>query len=108
MKEVKNVRVNLEPLIRKKSEKMYNDPKKLAQKDIASATGIPQGTLSRWINGKVDSYKGDILSLLMNYFECNLEDLFEVEYVEPEHTPAPVDSDGNRTRRNSKRGTRCP
>lgn len=80
MKKVASVRVNLEPLIRRKSIKLYNVPDKLSQKDIASATGIPQGTLSRWINGKVDSYKGDILSALMNYFECELVDLFEIEY----------------------------
>jgi transcriptional regulator with XRE-family HTH domain len=98
VKEVKNVRVNLEPLIRKKSIKLYNVPDKLAQKDIATATGIPQGTLSRWINGKVDSYKGEILSALMNYFECELTDLFDVEYA----TPAPVDPVASK-RRNERR-----
>jgi transcriptional regulator with XRE-family HTH domain len=95
VKEVKNVRVNLEPLIRKKSIKLYNVPDKLAQKDIATATGIPQGTLSRWINGKVDSYKGDILSALMNYFECELTDLFDVEYAAP---VADVADDGSKRR----------
>ena len=80
MKKVVNVKVNLQPLIREKSMKMYNSPDKLSQKDIALETGIPQGTLSRWINGKVDSYKGDILGQLMQYFECDIQDLFEVEY----------------------------
>lgn len=89
------MRVNLEPLIRKKSIKMYNVPDKLAQKDIATATGIPQGTLSRWINGKVDSYKGEILSALMNYFECELTDLFDVEYAAPA-----ASTDNQRTKRN--------
>jgi hypothetical protein len=74
VKEVKNVRVNLEPLIRKKSIKLYNVPDKLAQ---------------------VDSYKGDILSALMNYFECELTDLFDVEYAAP---VADVADDGSKRR----------
>lgn len=92
------MRLNLEPLIRRKSMEIYKSPDKLSQKDIAAESGIPQGTLSRWINGKVDSYKAEHLSALMNYFKCGVEDLFEIEYA------APVTDEGSRTKRNSKRG----
>lgn len=79
MRKALNVRINLQPLIDKKSIELYGRTGQLKQQDIAEATGIPQGTLSRWQNGKVDSYKGEILAALMNYFECEIQDLLIVD-----------------------------
>jgi transcriptional regulator with XRE-family HTH domain len=82
MRKVNDVRINLQPLIEKKSLQLFGRKDALSQKDISEATKIPQGTLSRWMNGKVDSYKGDIIAALMTYFQCELEDLFIVESEE--------------------------
>ena len=79
MRRIIDVRLNLQPLIDKKSIKIHGRTGAITQKEIAEATHIPQGTLSRWQNGKVDSFKGEILASLMNYFECELADLFAIE-----------------------------
>lgn len=54
----------------------------LTQTELEEATGIPQGTISRWVNDKVDSYDKHILQKLMTYFDCGLEELFKIEIIE--------------------------
>lgn len=53
--------------------------KRLTQLEISSATGIPQGTISKWSNGYVSRLDKHIIVALINYFnqyfECKLEDL---------------------------------
>jgi transcriptional regulator with XRE-family HTH domain len=51
----------------------------LTQMELAENIGVPQGTISRWVRSKVDSYNREILEKLMIYFECDIEDLFEVK-----------------------------
>ncbi|MGB7338946.1 MAG: helix-turn-helix transcriptional regulator [Phototrophicaceae bacterium] len=52
---------------------------RLTQLEISHATGIPQGTISKWSNGYVSRLDKHIIVALLNYFnqyfECNLEDL---------------------------------
>ena len=53
--------------------------KRLTQLEISHATGIPQGTISKWSNGYVSRLDKHIIVALLNYFnqyfECKLEDL---------------------------------
>lgn len=52
---------------------------RLTQLEISHATGIPQGTISKWSNGYVSRLDKHIIVALLNYFnqyfECTLEDL---------------------------------
>ena len=72
-----NLKPHLERMGRKQGKKSS-----LTQSELETATGIPQGTISRWVNDKVDSYDRKILQLLMQYFDCSLEDLFTIEVAE--------------------------
>jgi transcriptional regulator with XRE-family HTH domain len=67
------LKLNIKPLM---------DKRGLTQEGLEDATGIPQGTISRWVNNRVDNYKKDILEKLMAYFDCDLADLFTIEVVE--------------------------
>jgi transcriptional regulator with XRE-family HTH domain len=55
---------------------------RLTQEDLAELMKIQQGTLSRWVNNKVDVYKRETLEKLMQVFDCSLEDLFEITIEE--------------------------
>ena len=79
MKKV-HLKINLEPLMERKGKELGCG--KLTQDEVAEISGIQQGTLSRWINNKVDAYKRETLEKLMVVFDCNLEDLFEVTIEE--------------------------
>ncbi|MEL6307900.1 MAG: helix-turn-helix transcriptional regulator [Chloroflexota bacterium] len=52
---------------------------RLTQLDISDATGIPQGTISKWANGTITRLDKHILVAFLNYFnryfECRLDDL---------------------------------
>jgi hypothetical protein len=49
---------------------------------VARASGVPQGTLSRWSNSYVQSIDLGVAVKLVRYFQrffpCTLDDLFEV------------------------------
>lgn len=53
--------------------------KRLTQQEISQATGIPQGTISKWSNDYISRLDKAIIVALLNYFnqyfECKLEDL---------------------------------
>ncbi len=66
----------------------------LTQSELAEKIGVPQGTISRWVGSKIDSYNREILEKLMIYFNCEIEDLFRVDR---EFAPG---EDFDRTRRN--------
>jgi DNA-binding Xre family transcriptional regulator len=75
-----SIRLNLEKLMEQKGQSIQGRP--LTQQDLAEMTGIPQGTISRWVNNKVDSYKREILESLVQALDCELTDLLLIEYSE--------------------------
>lgn len=87
MGEKVTLKLNLEPHMERMGRK---EGKKtpLTQMELAEKIGVPQGTISRWVGSKIDSYNRQILEKLMVYFECEIEDLFKVEreFV-PDDTP---------------------
>ena len=72
MKKV-TLRLNLKALMKSRG---------LTQDELADASNIPQGTISRWSGNKVDSYQKETLEKLMQTLDCKLEDLFTIEIVE--------------------------
>lgn len=72
MKKV-TLRLNLKALMKSRG---------LTQDELADASKIPQGTISRWSGNKVDSYQKETLEKLMQTLDCKLEDLFTIEVVE--------------------------
>ena len=60
--------------------------RRLTQLEISHATGIPQGTISKWSNGYVSRLDKHIIVALLNYFnqyfECTLEDLLVLHTAE--------------------------
>ena len=74
------IKLNLKSLMERKGKELGKTS--LTQDDLAEMTNIQQGTLSRWINNKVDVYKRETLEKLMQVFDCNLEDLFEITVEE--------------------------
>lgn len=67
------IKINLKPLMEKR---------KVTQEELANAIEVPQGTISRWVNNRVDRYDRRILEKLMVFFNCELEDLFGIRVVE--------------------------
>lgn len=47
--------------------------RKVLQKEIADATFLPEGTLSRYINGNINGPKFDIEYRLCRYFSLSLD-----------------------------------
>lgn len=47
----------------------------VTQWDVAAATGISQGIISRYMRNKVDSFDGSALDKLCAYFKCGINDL---------------------------------
>jgi transcriptional regulator with XRE-family HTH domain len=79
MKKV-HLKLNLKPLMERKGKELGKAA--LTQDELAELTHIQQGTLSRWVNSKVDVYKRETLEKLMQVFDCSLEDLFEITIEE--------------------------
>ena len=75
-----HLKLNLKPLMERKGKELGKTA--LTQNELAELTHIQQGTLSRWVNGKVDVYKRETLEKLMQVFDCSLEDLFEITVEE--------------------------
>jgi DNA-binding Xre family transcriptional regulator len=74
------IKLNLKPLMARRGKELGKGT--LTQDDLAEMTNIQQGTLSRWVNNKVDVYKRETLEKLMQVFDCSLEDLFEITTYE--------------------------
>lgn len=66
----------LPELIRQREERTG---RRLLQKDIARATGIPEGTLSRYVNDHINRFDRDIVERLCEYFEVELHELIVLE-----------------------------
>lgn len=90
------LKLNLEPHMKRKGYEMGKN-KPLTQMELANEIKVPQGTISRWVGSKIDSYNREILEKLMIYFGCELEDLFQIEREFISDTP-----EFDRTKRNSR------
>lgn len=66
---VKTVMIYIAPLLEANGETVANVARKL---------GLPSATLNRYANGST-SFKGDTVVALMNYFNCEMIDLFKIE-----------------------------
>ncbi len=59
--------------------------KRLKQSDLALAMGIPENTLSNWLNSKkVRRADHRIVIKMCRYFGCNLGDLLYIDWTDPE------------------------
>jgi len=67
------IKINLKPLMEKRG---------VNQEELSQAIEVPQGTISRWVNNRVDRYDRRILEKLMVFFNCDLEDLFGIRVIE--------------------------
>lgn len=72
------MRIRLKELMAEKTarEKLA---KPFTQDDLAVAVNVPQGTISRWVNDKVDRLDKNILVKLCLYFNCDIGDLLVFE-----------------------------
>jgi len=79
---VVDVRIN--ELMRLKTLRDGRDPKvdPVTQDEIAKATGIPQGTISRWAGNKVDRLDKGIMIKLCAYFDCEISDLLRLSRID--------------------------
>ena len=75
------VKVKVADLIQQKMIRDGRDPSRnpITQQEIATATGIPQGTVSRWVGDKVDRLDKNIMVKLCDYFECDISDLLYLD-----------------------------
>lgn len=53
--------------------------RRVLQKEIARATGIPEGTLSRYVNDHINRFDRHIIERLCEYFEIELHELIVLE-----------------------------
>jgi transcriptional regulator with XRE-family HTH domain len=53
--------------------------RRLLQKEIARATGIPEGTLSRYVNDHINRFDRHIIVRLCEYFDVELHELITLE-----------------------------
>ncbi len=70
---MQKIELRIDELIKEK-EKIIG--RSIRQMDVCAATGIPQGTLSRYVNGHLIRFDKEILEKLMHYFDCDLNTLF--------------------------------
>lgn len=73
------IRINLSKLMERKGAEINPDGSKMTQAQLAAATGVPQGTISSWERSKNDRYERRIIEVFLEYFDCELDDLFIVE-----------------------------
>ena len=73
---MKKVKINLEELC---NTEFINDNKKLSFYKLANATGIRRATLINYKNNKSKYIKIEHIEKLLDFFVCDIDDLFEVE-----------------------------
>lgn len=71
-----HVIVRIKELLEEKAKAEGRKP--ITQDELAEAIGVPQGTLSRWINNKVDRLDTSIMAKLCLYFDCEVGDLIQL------------------------------
>jgi DNA-binding Xre family transcriptional regulator len=62
--------------------KEREEDRRITYREVSEATGIHEGTLSKWAN-QVNLFDGRVVSALCGYFECEIGDLL-VLYPDPE------------------------
>ncbi len=73
---MRRLKIRLNELIKEKEQEWGRSIK---QYEIAQEINVPASTLSRYMNGFLSRYDGEILEKLMDYFDCELEDILVVE-----------------------------
>jgi DNA-binding Xre family transcriptional regulator len=59
--------------------------RRITQAEIARATGLPENTISRWVNtGIVKRVEHEVVLKLCEYFGCNIGDLLYIDWDEPD------------------------
>ncbi|MFN8371445.1 MAG: helix-turn-helix transcriptional regulator [Anaerolineae bacterium] len=56
--------------------------RKIKYVEIAEATGISQGVISRWMNTNIERYDAPVVEKLCEYFECDLCELLYLEHLD--------------------------
>lgn len=76
------LRNKLIELIHKKETQLG---RRVTQAEIARETGLPENTISRWVNtGIVKRVEHEVVLSLCKYFECELEDLLYIDWATPD------------------------
>lgn len=66
-------------IVRAKQAEAKEAGSKLTQKQIAQDAEIEEGTLSRYVNDKTDSFHRDVLERLCIYFKVDVSELLYIE-----------------------------
>lgn len=61
------------------TEKERQLGRNISYTEIAKATGVSVGVISRWANNEVDRFDRPIIEKLCDYFDCDLGDLLYLE-----------------------------
>lgn len=56
-------------------ERSKLEGRKITQKEIAKAAGVDAAVLSRYANNFTNSFQGDVIEKLMDYFHVSLDEL---------------------------------
>lgn len=63
------------------TEKERKEGRRILQKEIAEAVGVPNHTIGRWIRDEVERYERELMERICDYFQCDIADLL---YLDPE------------------------
>mgnify|MGYP000091248215 CR=1 FL=1 len=66
------------------TEKERQIGRKIKYIEIAEATGVSQGVISRWMNSNIERYDAPVVEALCDYFNCELWDLLYLEEIPDE------------------------
>lgn len=68
------IRMRIKELIQ---EKAHREGRQITQKEVAQYSGVDESMLSRYANGFTTTFKGEVIEKLLDYFNIELEDLFD-------------------------------
>lgn len=75
----KVVKLNFQELVLRKQVELK---KQLTQKELAEELGMSPPTVGKWMRGEVEQVDLDLLGRCLEYFNCTVADIFDVEIVE--------------------------
>ncbi len=75
------VRSNLRVLTAQKSQR---ERRRISLRTIADETGLSRYTIYAFANDTLTEYPKDVITTLINYFDCGIGDLLSVEEVSDE------------------------
>ncbi|MBD3252008.1 helix-turn-helix domain-containing protein [Candidatus Uhrbacteria bacterium] len=61
------------------AEYSHSTGESLSQRDLARATGIAESTISSYVTNKVERYDKRVVTTLINFFGCSVDDFFELQ-----------------------------